>query len=345
MELKLIIDYLIISIIASIAINSVLRNFAKSRKILIDSPDRSRKFHDRSTPVTGGLGILIALLISGKLYIDLNDLNGYMPNFSYHLMISSIFLVFAFLFDDYKGLNKYKRLIIQALISLYMIFFTGTSLENLGDLFGFGNITLGVMSIPFTIFCSIGIMNAFNMIDGINGLCSGYAMIGLLFMGFFSGLIYDSLLIIFIGSIIGFLLFNLSFLGQNREVFLGDHGSNLIGFWVAWCAIYCSQNELYSFEPITAIWIVAIPLLDCIGLIFSRYRKNINWALPGRTHIHHKLMNRFSSNTTLVIIISVGLITNFFAIYMGNNYPAWVSTILFIMYGSHYYVFSYYVKK
>ena len=73
MDLTIILDYIIISIIASMTVNSVLRNYAKKYNILVDLPDRSRKFHKRPTPVTGGLGILIALLISGKLYIDLNQ--------------------------------------------------------------------------------------------------------------------------------------------------------------------------------------------------------------------------------------------------------------------------------
>ena len=77
MDLTLILDYIIISIIASMTINSMLRNYAKKFNILVDIPDRSRKFHKRPTPLTGGIGILVALLISGKLYIDLNNLTGY----------------------------------------------------------------------------------------------------------------------------------------------------------------------------------------------------------------------------------------------------------------------------
>ena len=73
----------------------------------------------------------------------------------------------------------------------------------------------------------------------------------------------------------------------------GDSGSNLIGFWVAWSAIYASQNEFYGVESITMIWFVAIPLLDCIGLIFSRVRKGMSWTSAGRDHIHHRLMKIF----------------------------------------------------
>ena len=269
MELTIILDYIIISIIASIAINYILRNFANKYTLLIAIPNRSRKFHKRPTPQTGGIGILVALLISGKLFIDLNDLNGFVPDFTSQLMLASIPLISLFLIDDLKGLKPYQRLIIQAALSLYVIFTTGVNIDSLGNLFGFGEINLGIFSIPFTVFCVVGIMNAFNMIDGINGLCSGCAMLALLLIGFYSGLIYDSMLVLAIGSVIGFLLFNLKIFGKKRGVFLGDSGSNLIGFWVSWSAIYSSQSELYYVEPITMIWFVAIPFLDCIGLIFS----------------------------------------------------------------------------
>jgi len=342
MEITIIIDYLIISIIASIAINSILSNYAKTNNILVDIPDRSRKFHSRPTPLTGGVGIFIGLVLSGKLYIDLNNLNGYVPEFTYYLMVSSLPILLLFLIDDYKGLKVSQRLLIQACITLFMIYTTGIQLESFGNLLGFGSINLGILSIPVTIFCVVGMMNAFNMIDGINGLCSGCAMISLLLIGFHSGFIYDSMLILIIGSMIGFLIFNLRIFGKKRGVFLGDSGSNLIGFWVAWSAIYCSQNLLYDCQPITMIWFVAIPLLDCIGLIFTRLKKGLSISSPGRDHIHHKLMNKYSPEGTLGIILLISLITGLIGIFLNNNFSPWISTYLFILYGSGYYLYSYY---
>ena len=140
MELNIIIDYLIISIIASMAINSVFRNVAKKKNILVDIPDRSRKFHKRATPLTGGLAILIAVVISGELYLDLNGLKGYVPEFTYHLVIASIVLVLFFLIDDYKSLSPLKRIFLQCLLSVYMILMTGIKLENLGNILIFGDI-------------------------------------------------------------------------------------------------------------------------------------------------------------------------------------------------------------
>ena len=343
MELNILLDYLIISIVASMTINSIFRNYAKKYTFLIDIPDRSRRFHKRPTPLTGGIGIFIALLVSGKLYIDLNNLNGYVPDFTYQLILASIPLVCLFLVDDIKGLRPYQRLIVQATLSLYIIFTTGVYLENLGNLFGYGVLSLGVFSIPFTVLCVVGVMNAFNMIDGINGLCSGCAMLSLLLIGFYSGFMYDSMLILIIGSMIGFLLFNLEVFGKRRSVFLGDHGSNLIGFWVAWSAIYSSQNSLYEAEPITMVWIIAIPLLDCVGLIFSRISKGISWSKAGRDHIHHKLMINYTSEKSLLIILIVSLVSGLFGIYL-ENYEVWVSTLMFLIYSCLYYIFAYYAN-
>ena len=342
MELTIILDYIIISIIASMTINSILRNFAKKYNFLVDIPDRSRKFHKKPTPTTGGIGILIALLISGKLYVDLNDLTGYIPEFTFQLMLVSIPLLGLFLIDDIKNLKPRYRILIQCFLTIYMILSTDVQIESLGDLFGLGEINLGIFSIPFTIFCVVGIMNAFNMIDGINGLCSGCAMLTLLLIGFYSGLIYDSMLVLIIGSMLGFLIFNLRIFGIKRGVFLGDSGSNLIGFWVAWSAIYASQNIIYDAEPMTIIWFVAIPLLDCIGLIFSRIKEGKSWSEAGRDHIHHKLMKHFTPDGTLLIILIITLITGLFGIFIENNASSPTSLILFLVYGFIYFVLAHY---
>ncbi len=344
MDLHLIIDFLIISIFISFAINTILRGVAKKNKLLIDLPDKSRKFHARATPLTGGLAILISVLITGEIYLTLNELRGYIPDFTYYLIISSIILVLIFLIDDMKGIKASIRILIQSALALLMILTTDVYITNLGNIFSFGDIYLGIFGIPFTIFCVVGIMNAFNMIDGINGLCAGCAMTALLFIGFSSGLIYDSMLVLLIGAMIGFLFFNLRIVGKKRAVFLGDHGSNMIGFWVAWSAIYASQSEIYKIDPMTMIWFVAIPLLDCLGLIISRKNRGISWTTPGRDHIHHKLMNRFSPEGTLAIIILICASLSSFALIVEKFGTSYTSFALFLLFAVVYYFFAYYYE-
>jgi UDP-GlcNAc:undecaprenyl-phosphate GlcNAc-1-phosphate transferase len=149
------------------------------------------------------------------------------------------------------------------------------------------------------------------------------------------------MLILLIGSIIGFLIFNLRFFGKKRGVFLGDSGSNLIGFWVAWISIYASQNTLYNIHSITLIWFIAIPLLDCIGLIFSRISKRKNIVSPGRDHIHHKLLTRYSPDSTLLIIIIISFLTGLFGIYLNNVFAPYISTYCFLIYALLYYSYVY----
>ena len=97
MSLNLILNYLGLSAAISIAINYIFRNIAKNNKILIDLPDKSRKFHKRATPLTGGIAIMTSILVSGNIYLNINELDGFIPNFSYQMIIASIILVIFFL--------------------------------------------------------------------------------------------------------------------------------------------------------------------------------------------------------------------------------------------------------
>ena len=342
MNFNIILDYLILSAFVSLAVNYMARNIARRNELLVDLPDKSRKFHKRPTPLTGGIAIFISLLISGKLYIDLNELNDFIPLFSAMLFVASFFIIIVFLIDDIGGIKPAYRLIAQCIAAYFVIYSTGIYLESLGNLFGLGEINLGVYGIPITIFCVVGVMNAFNMIDGINGLCAGSALVMLLFTGIASGFIFDSMLVLLIGSMIGFLAFNLRIVGKKRAVFLGDHGSNFIGFTVAWVAIHCSQMETYSINPITIVWFIAIPFLDCIGLIISRTLKGKSWAAPGRDHIHHKLMQNFSPEASLFIIMLFSTILGLFALVLENNFNEYISFYGFGLFALSYYLIFYF---
>ena len=341
MDFYIILDYLIISAFVSLGVNYMARNIAERSELLIDLPDKSRKFHERPTPLTGGIAIFVSLFISCKLYIDINELNGYIPLFSSMVFVASSFIIIVFLIDDIKGINPFFRLIAQSGAAYFVIYSTGVYLESLGNLFGFGEINLGVYGIPITIFCVVGVMNAFNMIDGINGLCAGSALVMLLFTGITSGFINDSMLVLLIGSMIGFLAFNLKIVGRKRAVFLGDHGSNFIGFIVAWVAIHCSQMETYSINPITILWFIAIPFLDCIGLIIERTINGKGFATSGRDHIHHKLMQNFSSEVSLFIILIFSSILGLFALVLQNNFNEYISFYGFVLFGFLYYLIFY----
>ena len=163
-------------------------------------------------------------------------------NFSIGLFFFTLLVQFVMMLDDLWNLKAKTRLFLQVLCVGGLILVSDVYIQSLGNLFGFGELILGLWGIPFTIFCVVGIMNAFNMIDGINGLCASICLIC------FVALIYTINanniptlfpLILPVGAIVGFLMYNLGILGD-RTVFLGDSGSNSLGFLCAWILIYFS---------------------------------------------------------------------------------------------------------
>ena len=437
----------LLSFFASITFNGFFRNIAKKKNILIDIPDKSRKFHFRATPLTGGISlffgsVLSGLLISGLTSIpietnfseqgflkdssfvtdtslkkfevngidydlsikrekDSNSLNinvvssnnlesslkvipkedgsfeVLMPDGSKSLytfkngtvskvsdvmekitpisknvesvkvdtitlaMILCGGLIVAFmLVDDFFGLRASLRIIFQAAIVLFMILISEEYITNLGNLYGNGDVNLGAIAIPFTIFCVVGLMNAYNMIDGLNGICASFGLVPLIFLTFFGSVKYG--LLIPIGAILGFMAYNLGYLGKKRRVFLGDSGSNYIGFTVAFLCITYSQDS-QIINPVTALWLVAIPLLDCLGVIVSRVKKGLMPFTPGRDHLHHKLLDKgYSPKNILYIFIlisivlcSVGCLLEFF--FPNDDY---ISLGLFILFAILYYAMT-----
>ena len=125
---------------------------------------------------------------------------------------------------------------------------SGEYLYQVGNILGLGEINLGVFGIPFTIFCVVGLMNAFNMIDGLNGICASLALIPIMYVTFLGKFSYG--LLVPIGAILGFLAYNLGFLGKKRRVFLGDSGSNMLGFAVAFICIEYSQNINHTSDHV-----------------------------------------------------------------------------------------------
>ena len=387
---------LMISFFASITFNGFFRNIAKKNNVLVDIPDKSRKFHFRATPLTGGISIFIASLITVLLLNGLTGIpietnfneKGFLKDVtflnqgisekyqvndqSYNLSIkkntnsdsisvdvesknkplSSLeiiqtkdgnfevllpdgskeiykfqdgqvnkissqqseilmpvkedlngisveiiglsmylcagFIVLFMTIDDMVGIRASIRLLFQASIILLMIMMSDEYISNLGNLLGLGDIELGKFSIPFTIFCVVGLMNAFNMSDGLNGICASFALVPLIFLMLFGHIKFG--LLIPIGALLGFLAYNLGYFGKKRGVFLGDSGSNYIGFVVAMLCVNYSQTEL-TINPVTALWFVALPLLDCIGVMTSRLLKGVMPFRPGRDHLHHKLLD------------------------------------------------------
>ncbi|MDG1202349.1 MAG: MraY family glycosyltransferase, partial [SAR86 cluster bacterium] len=264
-------------------------------------------------------------------------------SFTAGMIIISLMLQAFIILDDAFGIKAGKRLVIQACAALAVILIGDVFIENLKVSFLGINMELGIWGIPFTVFAVVGIVNAFNMIDGINGLCAGFALVALGALQIASGFdVANYALVIAMGSIIGFLFYNLGFLGTKRRVFLGDNGSTFLGFLVAWTCINYSQSSDNLIQPVTCLWIVAIPLLDCLGVMIGRLVKGILPFSPGRDHIHHKLQSLTqSSPKTLLGLLILGSILAGIGVILEKSYlSSEISLILFLIFAFIFYVGS-----
>ena len=194
-----------------------------------------------------------------------------------------------------------------------MIFGAGVYVDNLGNLFGMGDILLpGFIAVPFTILGVAGYINALNMSDGIDGMAASLGVMTLVTLMMLSGGNNSFILpTISLGAaLLGFLVYNLQIVRGLRKVFLGDAGSMLLGFSFAWYVIEFSQShgEVDALiSPVTALYVLGLPLVDMLATLLRRIKKGQSPMKPDRTHVHHILLHAgFTPRQTLAIIIGVG---------------------------------------
>jgi UDP-GlcNAc:undecaprenyl-phosphate GlcNAc-1-phosphate transferase len=222
---------------------------------IVDRPG-GHKQHEASTPFVGGVGILAVLL---SLFFLFEPLFGIFSLASLKgILIGALVLFLTGLADDILHLSFKLRFVVQATVALSMVFVGGVELLSLGELLPGWRFDLGVLSIPLTIFATVGLINAVNMIDGIDGLSGSLSLVSLALVGqvaFFAGQgAYVALVVALIAGLAGFLYYNLRYPGNKRaRVFLGDNGSMVLGFLFAWLFIALSQGDSPAMTPVTAL--------------------------------------------------------------------------------------------
>lgn len=282
-------NYYLISFSLSLVI-CFITSFVFLKFNVVDKPDGIRKIHEGEISYGGGLAIFLSILITCLVLLDHKDL--LFEGIFEIGFISFAILILGFI-DDIKPLPIAIRLISQILISWLVILLTDIYVKDLGDLFGFGNIYLGELGIPITIFMVVGMCNAFNMLDGIDGLVVAVAFSVFTAVSIISIIKGISLVIAFIPSIalFSFLLFNLGLLGKKWKMFLGDSGAMWLGFITAWYLIVLSQGEEMLFSPPVALWMVMLPLIDALSTFLTRMRQRKPVFSGDRTHIHHIMLD------------------------------------------------------
>ncbi|MCE0493800.1 UDP-N-acetylglucosamine--undecaprenyl-phosphate N-acetylglucosaminephosphotransferase [Vibrio salinus] len=313
---------------------------------LVDIPN-TRKQHHGTIPLVGGIAITVTLVCILTINPDL------LQHVDLYLFCIIVLALLGAL-DDKYDLSVSLRMGIQAALSVLVLYKGNLSLESFGNLLGSGNIELGSWGVIVTIIAVIGAINAFNMVDGIDGLLGGLAIVTFSSLGILLTIQQQTMLAqfcwIIITTLLPYIAMNLGYCGKKRKVFMGDAGSMVIGFTVVWLLMALSQTNTstvisnVSMKPVTALWIIAIPLMDMTAIMIRRMLQGRSPLKPDRGHLHHILQRiGFSTYQTLVIIVSLGAFFALIGIFgeYANIADEWMFIGFMICFIGYYYVLNY----
>ena len=254
----------------------------------------SRKIHSGNIPRLGGVGIFLAFIISACAYIFINKVDNF--NQILPIIIAGT-IVFAFaLLDDLLNLPALAKLIVQ-LIAVSIVVFNG---------FRFKQIFSWTLPTPVSLILTfgwiLGVINAYNLIDGLDGLCGSFSISTIITLGVLYTLTGNPeaiLCFILAASIFGFLCFN----WPPAKLFMGDAGSQFLGFMISVFPLFSSDSVFEFNKFLIMIVITAFPVFDTIAAIWRRIRDKHPIMSPDRSHLHHKLLNMgYSKKSALYLL-------------------------------------------
>ena len=280
---------------------------------LVDTPNE-RKVHEGEVPLVGGIAIFIAMLVTHVVSqhffperINLSNMDSF--------YFAGGLLVVAGMIDDYRELSAATRIVIEIVAALVMIFGAGVVINEIGTMVLHGNsVSLGRVAIPFTLFATVGLINAVNMADGLDGLAGSLSLIPIL--GFIAASILfgnsEDVLVLtgLAAGIFAFLVFNVSVPGKRRAlIFLGDSGSMFLGLVLAWFAIQLSQGDDRVIRPAAALWFLTIPIYDAVCMASRRVIRKRPMFSADKEHLHHIfLLAGFTVTETVVTMSALATI-------------------------------------
>lgn len=296
-EPRMIFDCMVATCTSAVAI-VVLRRFAILLG-LVDHPDQ-RKQHVGDVPLVGGLAIFMGVIAGAACY-------GQFHGFEKTLLDTAAVLALLGALDDRFDLSVRDRLLIQTIVILTVIASTGVYIHTLGRIFGH-EVTFGWFGPPLTVIAVIGLVNAFNMMDGIDGLAGSLELVSIAAIVLFAGPTplhgVIMLLALLATASLPYLAANLGFMGG--KIFLGDAGSMLVGYLLAWTLIRMSQIPQTHLSPVDVLWCVALPVFDTFAVMYRRMRQGRSPFKPDRGHIHHILLGAgLGPRATLATLIAL----------------------------------------
>lgn len=304
METILILGAILISFtIVMIAIPPILQ--VARAKNLFESFDE-RKIHSGSIPPLGGVAIFIGFVIGTIIATD-----GYTFDSLKYIIASVILMFFIGLKDDLMVISARKKLIVQIFASVLLITLGNVRLTNLHGLLGIYDIHYFV-SLPITLFIMLGVINAFNLIDGIDGLASGLAIVATIIFGlwflFDAEIQFSIMSFALTGSLSGFFLYNV--FGHRNKLFMGDTGSLIIGLLISTLAIKFNEFNIVKDHvvnvmgaPSISFAIIIVPLIDTLRVITIRLKQKKSPFSPDRNHLHHRLLELVPNHLQVTVIL------------------------------------------
>ena len=278
-----------------------LVRLAALRLGVVDHPER-RKMHQVPVPLLGGAAIVISFFtVTLGVWVLLPDLLadeiGKLPG----LLAGALAICLLGVYDDWKGARVWVKFVFQ-IVAAGIVVMAGVKADVFTNPLG-ESFQLGWLGIPLTIFWIVGVTNAINLIDGLDGLAAGtgaIASLALCAVGALSGNPLVAILaLILAGSCLGFLPFNL----YPARIFLGDTGSMFLGFILAGLGVAGSLKATAATVLILPIVVLGVPVFDTLWAILRRTRRHMNPFVPDRDHIHHRLVRVGLHHRHVVLVL------------------------------------------
>jgi len=290
---------------------------------LVDRPG-GRKRHACVVPLVGGLA-MFGGFAAGLLMVD----EGLRPYAS--LLAGMGLMLMIGVIDDLIDISASAKLFAQVVVAVLMVSWGEVQIHTLGNLVAVKPIEMGEWAIPFTVLCTLILINSINMADGTDGLAGGLSAVALLML-LIAGILGDAsrafvgVTGVLLAAVVAFLCYNLRVPGRRyATVFMGDSGSMMLGFALAWLAVYLSQVERVSIYPVTIAWILVLPVLDVLTLYIRRIAKGRSPFSADREHLHHVLLRSgFSVTWTVWSLIGVMAVLGGIGLYgWRQGWPEW----------------------
>lgn len=291
---------LAIAVAAAVAFGAtpIVKTFA-TRVGAIDVPDHKRRIHDHPIPRMGGMAIFLGFIISVLLFVRIDaPVQG--------ILIGAVIIVATGVVDDIIQMKWYIKLLAQVLAAVIAIAH-GVVIQGFMNPNVFSPhetlVTIGILSIPITLFWIVGITNAVNLIDGLDGLACGVSAISSVTMLAAALMVAEPnvalILAALAGGCLGFIPYNLN----PAKIFMGDTGALLLGYVLATVSILGLFKFYAVMTFLVPVLALALPLFDTLFAIVRRLLRGQNPMTPDRGHLHHRLIDHGLSQKQAVAVL------------------------------------------